>query len=184
MSELGFDFFLSEKTSDFSNEKSYDSVQIMLHISVNASPQSVPSVRTRIWVCPARANLRTFQMKSPMTSFKSLFVRKAKKEEPRFAWFFFFLVAELGFEPRQTESESAVLPLHNSAKKWCERRELNPYDEITRPLNVRVCQFRHSRIYIMYSAEHVSYYSKSFSVCQDFFLIFLNFFSKAQFFAN
>ena len=25
------------------------------------------------------------------------------------------LVAELGFEPRQTESESAVLPLHNSA---------------------------------------------------------------------
>ena len=27
----------------------------------------------------------------------------------------FFLAAELGFEPRQTESESAVLPLHNSA---------------------------------------------------------------------
>ena len=25
------------------------------------------------------------------------------------------MVAELGFEPRQTESESAVLPLHNSA---------------------------------------------------------------------
>ena len=25
------------------------------------------------------------------------------------------LVAELGFEPRQTESESVVLPLHNSA---------------------------------------------------------------------
>ena len=30
-----------------------------------------------------------------------------------------FLAAELGFEPRQTESESAVLPLHNSAtNKW------------------------------------------------------------------
>ena len=27
-----------------------------------------------------------------------------------------FLAAELGFEPRHTESESAVLPLHNSAK--------------------------------------------------------------------
>ena len=27
----------------------------------------------------------------------------------------FRLAAELGFEPRQTESESAVLPLHNSA---------------------------------------------------------------------
>ena len=26
-----------------------------------------------------------------------------------------FLAAELGFEPRQTESESAVLPLHNPA---------------------------------------------------------------------
>ena len=26
-----------------------------------------------------------------------------------------FMVAELGFEPRQTESESVVLPLHNSA---------------------------------------------------------------------
>ena len=26
-----------------------------------------------------------------------------------------FLVARLGFEPRQTESESVVLPLHNSA---------------------------------------------------------------------
>jgi hypothetical protein len=28
----------------------------------------------------------------------------------------FCLAAELGFEPRQTESESVVLPLHNSAK--------------------------------------------------------------------
>ena len=28
----------------------------------------------------------------------------------------FFMAAELGFEPRHTESESAVLPLHNSAK--------------------------------------------------------------------
>ena len=27
----------------------------------------------------------------------------------------FYLAAELGFEPRHTESESAVLPLHNSA---------------------------------------------------------------------
>ena len=29
---------------------------------------------------------------------------------------FFLLAAELGFEPRHTESESAVLPLHNSAR--------------------------------------------------------------------
>ncbi len=29
------------------------------------------------------------------------------------------LAAELGFEPRQTESESVVLPLHNSAILVC-----------------------------------------------------------------
>ena len=28
------------------------------------------------------------------------------------------VVAELGFEPRHTESESAVLPLHNSASHY------------------------------------------------------------------
>lgn len=30
----------------------------------------------------------------------------------------FYMAAELGFEPRHTESESAVLPLHNSAKTY------------------------------------------------------------------
>ena len=30
---------------------------------------------------------------------------------------------------------------------WCEKRDLNPYGVTTRPSNVRVCQFRHSRIY-------------------------------------
>ena len=29
---------------------------------------------------------------------------------------------------------------------WCEKRDLNPYGKTTRPSNVRVCQFRHSRI--------------------------------------
>ena len=29
---------------------------------------------------------------------------------------------------------------------WCEKRDLNPYGESTRPSNVRVYQFRHSRI--------------------------------------
>ena len=32
-----------------------------------------------------------------------------------------FLAAELGFEPRHTESESAVLPLHNSAIRFSKR---------------------------------------------------------------
>ena len=29
---------------------------------------------------------------------------------------------------------------------WCGRRDLNPYGKSTRPSNVRVCQFRHSRV--------------------------------------
>ena len=29
---------------------------------------------------------------------------------------------------------------------WCEKRDLNPYGVTTRPSNVRVCQFRHSRL--------------------------------------
>ena len=64
-------------------------------------------------------------------------------------------------------SESLILYLVSSAKRgscahraqptkrgepqglssfcWCGRRELNPYGKTTRPSNVRVCQFRHSR---------------------------------------
>ena len=39
---------------------------------------------------------------------------KKEKNDPRVMVVFSF-AAELGFEPRHTESESAVLPLHNSA---------------------------------------------------------------------
>ena len=57
------------------------------------------------------------------------------------------MAAGLGFEPRQTESESAVLPLHNPAlNKWCEQWDLNPYVVDTRPSNVPVCQFQHARL--------------------------------------
>ena len=38
------------------------------------------------------------------------------KKEDHHTMVCFFMAAELGFEPRHTESESAVLPLHNSAK--------------------------------------------------------------------
>ena len=48
--------------------------------------------------------------------FKSRFQFQNKKTN-RMGWFF-VLAAEPGFEPRRTESESAVLPLHNSAKYW------------------------------------------------------------------
>ena len=42
---------------------------------------------------------------------------------------------------------------------WCGRRELNPYGKTTRPSNVRVCQFRHSR-------NGLLYYTQTKSVCQ------------------
>ena len=42
-------------------------------------------------------------------------IRSQEKEKPDHKGRFFFLAAEPGFEPRRTESESAVLPLHNSA---------------------------------------------------------------------
>ncbi len=34
---------------------------------------------------------------------------------------------------------------------WCEGRDLNPYGITTRPSNVRVCRFRHSRISVVLS---------------------------------
>ena len=34
---------------------------------------------------------------------------------------------------------------------WCEKRDLNPYGVTTRPSNVRVCQFRHSRVVLFFT---------------------------------
>ena len=48
---------------------------------------------------------------SPQCGFSSM-SSAIKKEPPR--WRFFF-VAKLGLEPRQTEPESVVLPLHHLA---------------------------------------------------------------------
>ena len=44
------------------------------------------------------------------------FSRHSKSPENRTRMSFQGLTADLGFEPRQTESESVVLPLHNPAK--------------------------------------------------------------------
>ena len=58
---------------------------------------------------------------------------------------------------------------------WCGRRELNPYGKTTRPSNVRVCQFRHSRRTVGIISQlvtNVKYFLKSF-------LIFLKKFKKA-----
>ena len=50
---------------------------------------------------------------SHMSGFES--PRPKKKKNDHQMMVVFLLAAELGFEPRHTESESAVLPLHNSA---------------------------------------------------------------------
>ena len=98
------------------------------------------------------------------------------------------MAAGLGFEPRQTESESAVLPLHNPAlNKWCEQWDLNPYVVDTRPSNVPVCQFQHARIYFMQNIKFytslkqslsslLEYYTPIILICQEFFSVFWIFF--------
>ena len=51
---------------------------------------------------------------------------------------------------------------------WCERRDLNPYAKDTRPSNVPVCQFQHSR-------DCKGHYIKTPGPCQHFFILFLIF---------
>ena len=48
---------------------------------------------------------------------------------------------------------------------WCEKRDLNPYGVTTRPSNVRVCQFRHSRILICFCLQPVA--SQTCAVCNS-----------------
>ena len=42
--------------------------------------------------------------------------------------------------------KSTAFRQSTSFKKWCEKRDLNPYVKDTRTSNVPVCQFQHSRI--------------------------------------
>ena len=46
-----------------------------------------------------------------------------------------------GSFPHQTKRERQA----SLSFVWCGKRESNPYGKTTRPSNVRVCQFRHSR---------------------------------------
>ena len=60
---------------------------------------------------------------------------------------------------------------------WCERRDLNPYGITTRPSNVRVCRFRHSRIQLLFLKERMILYpnigEKSIVFCKKFIYILL-----------
>ena len=62
---------------------------------------------------------------------------------------FLTLLTLLGFKSRlfliRTDKNGVFT--RNTPFPWCERRDLNPYGITTRPSNVRVCRFRHSRNY-------------------------------------
>ena len=55
-----------------------------------------------------------------------VFIVDERKEKSRSPIGDLLLAAELGFEPRQTESESVVLPLHNSATNMIYYNRPNP----------------------------------------------------------
>ena len=60
---------------------------------------------------------------------------------------------------------------------WCGKRDLNPYIKDTRPSNVRVCRFRHSRVerYLLYTKE----FQKSRGFAKKYFIFFkIAFFDK------
>ena len=88
-------------------------------------------------------------------------------------------VANFGKKRAKVRSASGFNRSHKNKKRisgwkssfcWCGRRELNPYGKTTRPSNVRVCQFRHSR--------------NGFSIIHELFRFVKSFFQKfKRFFA-
>ena len=73
---------------------------------------------------------------------------------------------------KQKEAKSGGLYLFF----WCGRRELNPYGKTTRPSNVRVCQFRHSRRTLMIIPNKKAFVNTFFEIFKTFF----DFFEKMQ----
>ena len=78
----------------------------------------------------------------------------------------------------KTEAGAEVCPVSPNKKDrvvklclfcWCGKRDLNPYIKDTRPSNVRVCRFRHSRNGFTI-IQHIDAFVNSF------FSIFLNYF--------
>ena len=58
-------------------------------------------------------------------------------------------------EERIVNREKVKAQIPKDLSFWCERRDLNPYGITTRPSNVRVCRFRHSRISVVLSNARV-----------------------------
>lgn len=56
-------------------------------------------------------------------------------------------LANQGLYKKKLDTNQDTHSIKIGVQLWCERRDLNPYGITTRPSNVRVCRFRHSRIF-------------------------------------
>ena len=93
---------------------------------------------------------------------------------------------ERGFLHSSPQNKDVPQPCRGRpCKFWCERRDLNPYGITTRPSNVRVCRFRHSRRSVLNRclcslrtltiiAKGVVYVKPFFKVFSIFFPLFLS----------
>ena len=99
------------------------------------------------------------------------------------------MAAELGFEPRHTESESAVLPLHNSASRKCyytqNREKVKHYFKKYFLSSFELCFFTYftSFLCILPKADNMllSYYSIFYSIKKLYVNIIKNFLIFSRF---
>ena len=78
------------------------------------------------------------------------------------------MAAELGFEPRQTESESVVLPLHNSALFSQETRDVDNdiyYNDFSE--NVKGFLGKKFQNFFIFELQFIERYGNIMTVAQD-----------------
>ena len=83
-------------------------------------------------------------------------------------------VCSLLFKSRPDYTAKQKEPLLRLFLFWCERRDLNPYGITTRPSNVRVCRFRHSRIQLLFPCGTFNIISDKVVFVNRFFQLFYN----------
>ena len=75
------------------------------------------------------------------------------------------MVAEEGFEPSQTESESVVLPLHNSAI-WLPKKDSNPHKQ-SQSLSCYPYTIRQCFLFCRFLRTNEYYYTHVGGECQE-----------------
>lgn len=94
-------------------------------------------------------------------------------------------LANQGLYKKKLDTNQDTHSIKIGVQLWCERRDLNPYGITTRPSNVRVCRFRHSRRSVLNRclcslrtltiiAKGVVYVKPFFKVFSIFFPLFLS----------